>query len=433
MAARVAFAAWCIAFFLAKPQRVPKVTITKTSLTTLLVLVASLLLGCGGDKGRTTDHFVKGVELYDAAETEADMRKAIAEFDKAIDQDGEDAEAFVARGMAYDAIGKSSEAIADYEKALELDSENTDAMFNLGTALHEEEDYKKAVDLFSQVILLDDDDPDAYRNRALANMKLNNFNAAIEDLTWAIVLTPYLDPVIYRERSGVWRELSNDVQADLDDTVADASQEIEKDGGNASAFAARGRALFLLGEYPLALSDYDEAVRIDGKNAGYLASRGNTKNLLNQSDEAIADFDKAIDLDENNAAAYAGRATARQAKGEFAAAVEDLDKAIELDEKRAPAKASLAWILATCPDDKVRSGERAKKLAKEACEATNWRQWTVIDAYAAACAELGEFDEAVKQIKEAIVAAAANADVGALKARLRLYEAKKPYRTPAES
>ena len=93
---------------------------------------------------------------------------------------------------------------------------------------------------------------------------------------------------------------------------------------------------------------------------------------------------------------------------------------------------NLAWLLATCPDDKVRDGRRAVELATRACEGFGWKgrgASEAIDTLAAAHAEAGDFDAATKWQMEAIKLAAGNAKFQkAAEERLALYRQKKPYR-----
>ena len=57
---------------------------------------------------------------------------------------------------------------------------------------------------------------------------------------------------------------------------------------------------------------------------------------------------------------------------------------------------ALAWILATCDRDEIRDGRRAVAEATVACRLTNWEDVDCLEAMAAACAEVGDFDAAVK-------------------------------------
>ena len=88
---------------------------------------------------------------------------------------------------------------------------------------------------------------------------------------------------------------------------------------------------------------------------------------------------------------------------------------------------NLAWVLATSPDAKLRDGKRSLKLAKRACEVTEYKEAHILSTLAAACAENGDFPEAIRWSTEAV--ALGNRDVDEQLAKeLKSYEAGKPWR-----
>jgi serine/threonine-protein kinase len=93
---------------------------------------------------------------------------------------------------------------------------------------------------------------------------------------------------------------------------------------------------------------------------------------------------------------------------------------------------NLAWILATCPDATHRDGPRALRLAEWACQATAYKSPPLLDSLAAAYAEGGQFDQAVRTTLQAIEIVRGNprASTATLESRLSLYKANKPYRGP---
>ncbi len=96
--------------------------------------------------------------------------------------------------------------------------------------------------------------------------------------------------------------------------------------------------------------------------------------------------------------------------------------------EQAPVFNSLAWLLATCPDEEHRDGSQAVQHAIRACELTEWTNPHCLGTLAAAYAEMGEFPKAVRWQAEAIEAATADYDVAAAQRRLGLYKAARPYR-----
>ena len=100
--------------------------------------------------------------------------------------------------------------------------------------------------------------------------------------------------------------------------------------------------------------------------------------------------------------------------------------------KRDPRSAStfnqLGWIWATAPDPDVRNGRQAKECATRACELSEWQEPGFLDTLAAACAEVGDFDGAVRWQQKArdLSAPEHAADYDS---RVSLYQGGKPYRT----
>ncbi len=121
-----------------------------------------------------------------------------------------------------------------------------------------------------------------------------------------------------------------------------------------------------------------------------------------------------------------------QEQGDFAASRRDMEAILVIDPDDSLQCNNLAWLLATCPNATVRDGRKAVKLATRACNLTSWSQPGYIDTLAAAYAEAGDFTDAVKYQQQAkkLVSEGDQADFDS---RLKLYQAKQPYREDPRS
>ncbi|MCH7688223.1 MAG: prolipoprotein diacylglyceryl transferase [Planctomycetes bacterium] len=95
---------------------------------------------------------------------------------------------------------------------------------------------------------------------------------------------------------------------------------------------------------------------------------------------------------------------------------------------------SLAWMLATCPEEEYRDGKHAVELAMQAAEKTPFSDAATLDILAAASAEIGDFDNAVKWAKQAADASYGSrpgpsaARLQGIRQRIQLYRNQKPFR-----
>jgi tetratricopeptide (TPR) repeat protein len=93
----------------------------------------------------------------------------------------------------------------------------------------------------------------------------------------------------------------------------------------------------------------------------------------------------------------------------------------------------LAWIYATSEDSELRSGFLAVELARKVCEKAKTTDAGQYDLLAAAYAANGEFANAVAAAKKSCgLAEVAGQDATEIHQRLRLYQAREPYRSRFE-
>lgn len=129
------------------------------------------------------------------------------------------------------------------------------------------------------------------------------------------------------------------------------------------------------------------------------------------------------------AEAFAGRANAFQSYREYDRMLADLERSLAVQPQAAVA-ALRAWVLATCPDARVRDGRRAVAAAEEAGRlAAGTMDLMVQTCLAVAHAEAGDFAAAVRHQRKAVDLAPAGEKPGQ-RERLRLFESRRPFHEP---
>jgi tetratricopeptide (TPR) repeat protein len=106
---------------------------------------------------------------------------------------------------------------------------------------------------------------------------------------------------------------------------------------------------------------------------------------------------------------------------------------VTLNPNLAAAYRDLAWLRATCPNEKYRDAKKVFENASRAYQLSGGKEWSYLVTLAAAYAESGDFDKAKEWEAKAIELAATDKAVKAkdkaeARSRLELYEQGKPYR-----
>lgn len=147
--------------------------------------------------------------------------------------------------------------------------------------------------------------------------------------------------------------------------------------------------------------------------------------------EAITHFVKAIQLNPSNDKAHHNLGQAFFTKGEISGAIKHYRESLRLKPNNPGSLTGLSWILATSEKSEFRNGTEAVRLAKRACELTNYRNPETLNALAAAYAETGRFTEAVEIAQKAIELCVSSGNEGRAKniaGLQQLYKAGQPYR-----
>ncbi|WP_252851733.1 tetratricopeptide repeat protein [Aeoliella straminimaris] len=281
----------------------------------------------------------------------------------------------VARELAVDAknVGDFGDVIDQCHRALDAGPERTtaDSLAKLGAwaynrrgeLLVEKGDEHSAFEDFQEAIQLDPNNWAALHNRGVTLARYNKRADALSDFNRVVDLAPSFAIARYN----------------------------------------RGELLSQMGRWREAVQDYTVAMQTMPDEASLYTARGVVLNELGERSEAATDFNRAIRLDPNSAQAYVGRGNVFAAERMYEQAVGDFQRALVLDPSSATAYRSTAWILATCPIEQFRDGQKALAAADRLAQLRGHDDPMVLDILAAAHAAGGDFTRAITFEQQAIV------------------------------
>ena len=293
------------------------------------------------------------------------------------------------RADAYIQKGEFSKAMADANESIRLNPKYYGGYLERAIIYRRTGSLHKAIGDYDTVIRLNSNFARAYYSRAIAYRLKGNYKQAIRDGDEAIRLNSS-DPDFYYNRGA-------DYQA--------------------------------IGNFNEAIQDYNEAIRRAPTRFKNYCGRADVFENKGQLDKASADYDQVLRMNPGDANGYIFRGYAHFAKGNYKAAALDFEHAVQLSPRDYDALDRLAAFEATCPQDSLRDGKGALEKSLRACELTSWESSNFIDTLAAAYAEVGEFDRAVKYQTQAISrSGTAGPERRKMEERLELYRQHKPYR-----
>jgi protein O-mannosyl-transferase len=180
-----------------------------------------------------------------------------------------------------------------------------------------------------------------------------------------------------------------------------------------------------------AIQHYQQAIAADPK---LVAAHHNLAILLRRTGDlngAIQHLRSAVELEPAHADTRLELGQALMVADRYAEAIATFRGGLQLQSNHNALENALAWLLATCPDPQLRDGPDAVQISERLVQATAHTRPDVLDTLAAAYAEVGRFQDAVRTAKEALTLAQTSADsnvVAAIEAHLRLYERQQPVR-----
>jgi protein O-mannosyl-transferase len=200
---------------------------------------------------------------------------------------------------------------------------------------------------------------------------------------------------------------------------------------NPTAQLNLGAALVTKQQFAQAEGHFEEALRL---KPGYASAEGNLGFVLaiqGKTEQAVQHYRTALKLAPGAAKFHYLLASALLAEGKTEEAIDEFKKELEINPDHPLALNDLAWIKATSPSDRTRNGLEAVRMAERACEVSRYTQPQFIGTLAAAYAEAGRFEEAIRAgvRAKALAEKTGQMELAAKNDELlKLYREHRPYR-----
>jgi tetratricopeptide (TPR) repeat protein len=401
------------------------------------------------------------------------LAKSVASFERALQLQPHDVTTLFWLGEVHLIEGRPEVAEQLFAQALSRDSRSAPARFGLGRAALAKQDYKGAVKHLEDASALNDQAVNIHYPLALAYRALGETEKAEAHLRQRgdfELLPP--DPLMQELKelleSAIGYELRGERALGSGDWTAAAGyfrKGLELAPASPSLRHKLGTALFMMGDARAALQQFEQVVQVSPEYAkahyslgvlmqtsgrtleaverfsaavkhapDYVEARVRLAELLRRSgrlQDSLSHYRHVLAIDPRAAEASFGYAMALVRLRRYQEARDRLSDATKLHPDQAGLAHALARLLSAAPDDRVRDGRRAMAVMQGLAD--EQRRMDSGETMAMMFAELGQYEEAAAWQREAMAAAsrAGRADLAQRMAgNLRLYEARRPCRTP---
>jgi regulator of sirC expression with transglutaminase-like and TPR domain len=243
--------------------------------------------------------------------------RAFDDYNQAIEQDPNNAQAYNNRGTLYLKRKQYDIAIPEFDKALAILPDYARAIAGRAQAYIGAGKPERAVDEYTRLIARDPKSGAWFRGRGEAYIRAGKYSEALIDFNTAAA--------IFNLRPGTYTAKKDVIAA------------IGLLGEQAETIGDRGTAYLKLNQLNLAIADFDLALTQAGDDPVVLANRCQARGVLNRDlDKALNDCDRSLKLEANAAAALDSRGFVEFRMGKFAEALKDFDAALKLAPKLAP-------------------------------------------------------------------------------------------------
>ncbi|MCX7591406.1 MAG: sulfatase-like hydrolase/transferase [Kiritimatiellae bacterium] len=195
-----------------------------------------------------------------------------------------------------------------------------------------------------------------------------------------------------------------------------------------------GLVLLKQGRTDEAAREFSNALKYEPSNLRAIEGLANIRVLEGKPAEAVELYKKILALAPHALEVRRSLGYLLTQQGEYAEALRTWRDGLKFHREDPVLLGNLAWWLATCPEASVRDGKEAVRLALAAVKSTHGENFQTFDILAAACAEAGDFTNAVVNLEKGIALARSQKApaelVKEMEKRRELFVMHQPYRQP---
>lgn len=334
-------------------------------------------------------------------------------------------------GMAYYCAGRFDDAINELHKAATLDGQNPDYFKALGMLYYQGDQDEEAVRHLKWSLHLSPNDAQARGMLGQALVRQGLANLAVAEYERALELDPSLQLLhLYKARAAAkggkhgqaiqsFRQFAAHLEK-LEDTTLLGQAYVEmgfsylangdparaaevfqaalsRDPQEAGALRGLAEVAIARGNLKLAEEHVKSALALEPRGPAVLETLASLMGEKGQWNEAVRVLEKAVVEAPTNAVLHEKLGRAMRKAGNLEGAVQIFQRAGHVFPKR---RGHFLWLEGRALGRSGRWGEAAHQLRKALDE--NPHRWEIYEDLAQACARLGEFQEAVTNIKAAI-------------------------------
>lgn len=325
--------------------------------------------------------------------------------------------------------GTLAQAERDYTAALGSGPDNYSVHKNLADVLFARGKWEKAQTQYEAALRASPGSLEARNGLAGIQDRKDELDQAVLCYENAIQLLPkeklkYYS-YYYDNLAKVYRVQNNMAKAE-----AALEKAIQLNGDDVQARLALGDIRAFENRWPEVVEEYKAVIRLEPDDIEAQAKLAKALFNAGAIDEALSIYRQVTKAIPEDAQAHSELGSACLIRGKYDDALIELKEAVRLAPHMVSSLNNLAWLLATCPQENIRNGGEAVRLAEQAAEMTGRHDPGILDTLAAAYAAAGRFDDAVETAEQAQKMAAdashkkAASDIAQ---RLALYRTRKPF------